>query len=332
MSEPAKCTLQWRRRRLVWLGVAVLASPLVWETYRVFLGDNLHTLIAGKVYRSAQLSNRDLQRFIRSHGIRTVVNLRGCSDPCPWYLDECRATHDCNVSQEDVGFSAGRYPSAHELRRLVDILDRSEYPILLHCRQGADRTGLAAVLVALLQTDASLEEARRQMSLRYGHVALGRPANLDRFLDLYCFWLHQQGREHSRDTVREWIRDARFPGDLVCRLEAVDLPASLPSGQPRAVTVRAHNLGSKPWHFRTGTNVGIHICLWLYDAEDRCVKSEHSGLFEAIVPPNESIDLPLAIPSLPPGKYRLVVDMIDEQHCFFFQVGSEPLERELVVQ
>src|SRR5438132_321219 len=98
--------------------------PVAVEAYRVFLGSNCHTLIPGKVYRSAQPSSRDLERMIRSKGIRTVINLRGCSDPCPWYLEECRVTHRCNVALEDVGFSAGRYPSAHEFRRLVEILDR----------------------------------------------------------------------------------------------------------------------------------------------------------------------------------------------------------------
>jgi hypothetical protein len=31
------------------------------------------------------------------------------------------------------------------------------------------------------------------------------------------------------------------------------------------------------------------------------------------------------------GRYRLLVDMVDEQQSWFFQVGSEPLEEELDV-
>ena len=34
-----------------------------------------------------------------------------------------------------------------------------------------------------------------------------------------------------------------------------------------------------------GTNVGIHLCYWVYDEGDRCVASGHAGLFEAVVPP-----------------------------------------------
>src|SRR5207248_6628521 len=121
-----------------------------------------------------------------------------------------------------------------------------EYPILLHCRQGADRTGLAAVLVMLLQPDMSLEQARRHMSIRYGHFPLGRPVNLDRYLDLYTDWLEKRGGMHSPSAVRAWIADAEFPGDAMCRVEFLEFPATLHSGQRAALRVRAFNLGCKP--------------------------------------------------------------------------------------
>lgn len=319
-------------RRVLWYGfVAAILLPLGYEAVRVLVGNNFHALVPGRVYRSAQVNARNLEKLIRTHGIRTVINLRGSSDPMSWYLDECRVTHRLAVSQEDVSCSAGRFPPTHEFRRLVEILDHCEYPILLHCRQGADRTGLAAVLVMLLQSDLTLEEARRHMSVRYGHFPFGRPTNLDRYLDLYAEWLQATGRTHCPAAVREWIADERFPGDEVCRLEFLDFPASLPAGTPAAVKLRAHNLGRRPWHLRAGSNVGVHACFWIYDPEDRCVATGRAGLFDAVVPPEEAIDLTLALPSLAPGRYRLVADMVDEPHCFFFQVGSEPLERELIV-
>src|SRR5262249_32659463 len=102
---------------------AVLAVAA--EASRVMLGHNFHAVIPGRVYRCAQLSGGALRQVIRARGIRTVINLRGCCDPFPWYLEECRATHDLDVAQEDICFSAGRLPAVHELRRLVEVLDRS---------------------------------------------------------------------------------------------------------------------------------------------------------------------------------------------------------------
>src|SRR5271156_5809521 len=65
-------------------------------------GRNLHAVIDSRVYRSAQLSPGDLRKAIDSYGIRTVLNLRGCSAPLPWYMDECRVTQERAVSEEDV--------------------------------------------------------------------------------------------------------------------------------------------------------------------------------------------------------------------------------------
>ena len=192
-------------------------AALFWggaEAYGIFLGANFHRVVPGRVFRSAQLSGTELEQKLQFQGIRTVVNLRGSCDPSPWYLEESRATHRLNVCQEDINFSAGHLPSVSEVRRLVEVLDRTEYPILLHCRRGADRTGMAAVMVLLLQSDASLGQARRQLGLRYGHLAFGRPANLDWFLDLYGEWLQTKGLAHSPALFLCLARTRLLPGGM----------------------------------------------------------------------------------------------------------------------
>ena len=60
--------------------------------------------------------------------------------------------------------------------------------------------------------------------------------------------------------------------------------------------------------------------------------TDRAGLFDAVVEPGQGIDLTLALPALQAGRYRLLVDMIDEEQCWFFQTGSEPLEREIEVR
>src|SRR5437868_1776456 len=119
----------------------------------LFVGNNLHTVVSGQIYRASQMSGRALERTIQRLGIRTVINLRG---PCPdmdWYRDECQATHRQGISQEDLPFSAGHLPPVPEIHQFVEVLDRTEYPILFHCYRGVDRTGLASALALLLKTD-----------------------------------------------------------------------------------------------------------------------------------------------------------------------------------
>src|SRR2546421_649022 len=82
------------------------------------------------------------------------------------------------------------------IARLVEVLDRSERPILIHCHQGADRTGLASVMALLLRPGVPLAETRRQLGLASGHVSIGRTGHVDHFLDLYETWLARTDRPH----------------------------------------------------------------------------------------------------------------------------------------
>jgi hypothetical protein len=68
----------------------------------------------------------------------------------------------------------------------------------------------------------------------------------------------------------------------------------------------------------------------LYDDRGRAVGTEAAGLLEAEVARGRSVDLTIVLPVVhQPGRYRLLVDLVDERQCSFFQVGSEPLEQEL---
>jgi hypothetical protein len=89
--------------------------------------------------------------------------------------------------------------------------------------------------------------------------------------------------------------------------------------------VRCTNTSVKPWRLRPGSNAGIHAVFFLDDDTGKMIVQGRSGLFDAVVAPGGSIDLTLAFPALQPGKYTLRVDMTDEQHGEFLQVGSEPL-------
>jgi hypothetical protein len=320
-------------RALVYGCLAGAALAVLCEAGRVLAGGNFHAVVPGRFYRTAQPSPARLRRLILTYGIRTVVNLRG---PCPtfdWYENECRVGADLDVCQEDLCFSAGRLPSVGEVRRLVEVLDRSEPPLLFHCQRGADRTGLASAVALLLYSDLPLDRACRQLGPRYGHLALGRPANLDRFFDLYRDWLRAAGLEHSPARFRRWAVDEYCPGECRAVLEPLAVPAAVPAGEPFGCRVRCHNTSVRPWRLHAGTNAGIHASFVVGNALGQCVALGRAGLFEAVVAPGESIDLTLAIPALAaPGRYVLMADMVDEQHCCFYQAGSEPLEQEFEVR
>ncbi len=327
----------WQRHRISrrqWLRLLGLGAGawVGYETVRVLLGDNLHVVVPGRVYRSAQLSPRRLEQVIAAYGIRTVVNLRGCWPEMEWYQGDAAATCRAGICLEDLTFSAKRYPHPGELRRLVEVLERAEPPLLIHCARGADRTGLASVLAVLLLTDADLATARRQLGPRYGHFAVGRTAVLDEFFDWYAAWLHAQGRDHHPELLRQWVCDHYCPGPFRAELRLLAaVPVRLPAHRGQVLAVRACNRSIAPWRFTPGGSGGIHLRYAVFpEGCGEAVYRDHAGRLARVVPPGASITLQLGLPPLPPGRYVLYADLTDMQvidlhDSDFAQYGSEPL-------
>src|SRR5436305_2085675 len=86
------------------------------EVYQITIGGNVHEVIPGAVYRCGQPTPERLEALVKKYGIRTVINLRGCCDPTPWYIEQSRASARLDLSQEDLPFSAGRLPSVPVIR------------------------------------------------------------------------------------------------------------------------------------------------------------------------------------------------------------------------
>jgi hypothetical protein len=323
-------------KTLFWgIGGGLILGGLV-KGGNILLGSNFHVVIPNTIYRCSQPSAGQLEDLIERYQIRTVVNLRGCCAPFPWYMGECRVSQHHGVSQEDICFSAGRLPPSNEVQRLVDIVERSECPLLFHCYHGSDRTGLASGIAKLLKTDSSLEEGRKQLSPLYGHLPYGRTGNLDRFFDLYSQWLTRRGQVHTKALFRQWVANDYCAGECRASLEILDQatgPLEVVLGKPFTLRVRSYNISTITWRLRAANNAGVHCCAIVNDENGQCAAATKSGLYDAEVPAGSHVDLTFAMPPLwHKGNYRLFVDMIDEQQGFFFQAGSEPLERELVVR
>jgi protein tyrosine phosphatase (PTP) superfamily phosphohydrolase (DUF442 family) len=334
-AVPAKAGKSRKRLRLLLVaGAIVVASSVGFEAWRVVLGTNIHVIVPGKVYRGAQPTAAGLDALAADYHIRTVVNLRGPCDPADWFRAEIVATQRLQISQEDICMASGRLPSDQELRKLVDVLDHAEYPVFLHCRRGADRTGMAAAVYMLLETDATLAEARGQLGLRYGHVPVGRTALMDQFLDLYADWLRAEHKEHERELFRHWVLHEYHGAGYDYRIERFQRVTASPKvGEPMGFQVRLRNTGKKPWQLRPVETGGFKLGFCLRDERDIEVSKGFSGLFDAAVNPGELLDLAVVVPAVAkPGRYRLTLDMVAPEFVWFFQMGSEPREEELIIR
>jgi Tyrosine phosphatase family len=156
---------------------ALAVTLFAWEFRRPLFEGNLGVVDPGRAFRSAQPTWR-LDRWVNDFHLKSIVNLRGGNPSDWWYAAEVEKTQKNGLSFYDLTLSATRRPSRVELLRLIDILRRCPYPLLIHCKSGADRTGLASTLYLMLERAEPPEQAERAFSIEFGHIPLGGTEHL----------------------------------------------------------------------------------------------------------------------------------------------------------
>jgi protein tyrosine phosphatase (PTP) superfamily phosphohydrolase (DUF442 family) len=322
-------------RRFFVVGLALMALPAL-EVVRVTAGPNFHEITPGRLYRSAQLSASELRTVAHRYGIKSIINLRNSCPAEPWYQDEIAAAQELGIVHHNLNFSASLPPAPQELRKLLELLETTPRPVLLHCRRGADRTGLATSLAWLFDHPDESAATRSLLHLRYGHVPLGKVVVMDRVYGEYWTWLG--ATPHTRDTLRQWVHDHYRPGRCWAKIEPITLPSEIHTGKPAYAKFRVTNLSHNTWHFHPSSNLGVHLRGFIepvgaqpppgadkFDPprERRLISA---GFFHAAVPPGGHLELEVAIPAMPePGPHTIFVDIFDEeQNCFCHMVGSTP--------
>ncbi len=203
---------RWRRRKIV-LGLAALVAAAGLVVFRrpVFR-QNFGVVDAGRVYRSAQ-PGEAVWKAVDGLELGSVLNLRGGSFSDPFYREEVREAGERGIDFYDLPMSATKRPPRRDLLRLIDLFRGCRYPLLIHCKSGADRTGLASALYLMVRRGVGPEEALGAFSLEFGHVPLFGPEHLHEPIEEYGLWLKREGLPHSAGRFRDWVaRLYRDPG------------------------------------------------------------------------------------------------------------------------
>lgn len=149
--------------------------------FRVFYS-NTHK-VSPRMYRSAQLAPHQIKRAAKM-GIKTIINLRGKRD-CGSYLLQKEACEKYGITMIDFPVSSRDAPRKTDMRKLKELFTEIEYPALMHCKSGSDRAGLGSALFLALAENRPLDEAARQLHLKYGHIKHAKTGILDHFFATY---------------------------------------------------------------------------------------------------------------------------------------------------
>lgn len=162
-----------RRMILKLLGLPVLLLALTGIYLAgLQLTGNFYEVLPGQLYRAAQVTPDSLARYHRDYGIKTVINLRGAKPGSAWYDAEIRESKALGIRHVDFAMQAKRELTDEQARALVALMRDAPKPILLHCKSGSDRTGLASALYLGAIAGATESHAEGQLSLRFGHVGI----------------------------------------------------------------------------------------------------------------------------------------------------------------
>ena len=120
-------------------------------------------------------------------------------------------------------------------------------------------------------------------------------------------------------------------GPLAVRWLGYDLP-QLRAGEAVPARVALRNAGTATWRSRreSGVQLSYH---WLDDRGNAIVWDGPRVAFERPVAPGEEVEVETSLRApQPPGRYRLAFDLVEEFRFWFAEVGSTPLELDVVVE
>lgn len=154
------------RRLLTGMAKVLLCLALCLGAYAAYqvATDNFHTVVPGQVYRSSRMSPAALTATLEQHGIKSVFSLIGPS------LAESNAVRQVGGSYFDISLSDRHEVTDAQMEQMVAVLRAAPKPLLIHCKAGADRTGLAAALFHYAVEGQPAEKADDGLTLFYGHI------------------------------------------------------------------------------------------------------------------------------------------------------------------
>ena len=103
-------------------------------------------------------------------------------------------------------------PKKDRIYGLKALFEEIEYPAVMHCKSGADRTGITGVLYRHFHMGVPIEEAIEQLKFKYLHVKAGKTGMLDFFFNDYI----EYAKTHDIGFI-DWIDTVYDPADVKAR-------------------------------------------------------------------------------------------------------------------
>lgn len=141
----------------------------------------------------------------RDRGVKTVIDLRGERDRkgAGVEVEACRAL---GLTLINAPLKSREAPTADQVRLAKKLFETIQYPALMHCKSGADRAGMMAVLYRHFHLGEPIREAMKELSFRRrGHFRAGKAGILGYTLRRYLAEGEPKGM-----SFLEWVESPAY--------------------------------------------------------------------------------------------------------------------------
>jgi len=121
--------------------------------------------IDDNLYRSAQPTAEGMKE-LKKYGIKSIINLRG-------FHSDKDEIGKLKLKRYRIKINTWDLKDEHVIKFLKIVNAKENYPILVHCKHGADRTGTMSAVYRIVKQGWTKEEAIREMRKGgYGYHAV----------------------------------------------------------------------------------------------------------------------------------------------------------------
>ena len=164
---------------------------------------NFHK-IDDNVYRSNMPTPRRIKNY-SDIGIKTIVNLRGVRKDGGWLLEN-EACEKHNIKLIDFRARSRAAPEKEMIFSADKLFQSIEYPVLIHCKSGADRAGIMCALYQLTYGKKIPSIAKLQLSWKFLHIKWAKTGVLGSFVEEFQ-------TEYEKDNIKfiDWVKENYDP-------------------------------------------------------------------------------------------------------------------------
>lgn len=167
---------------------------------------NLHR-VTPNYWRAAQPTPSQIRQMAR-RGVKTVINLRGGREFGSWPLER-EVCESKGLKLVDFLVRSRGAPDPKKMAEAEEFFNSLTYPVMAHCKSGADRAGFMATLFLIVHEKQPVKVAIKQLSWRYGHFRFAKTGILDAFFERY----QEEGEAKGIDFTT-WVKTIYDPDAL----------------------------------------------------------------------------------------------------------------------